>query len=676
MIKEDNIESEDCHLIGIEGKNKNVEFCEVMRDKHKRTEWENKIEASNFRDLKNNKKDIVQNSDFLKNIVSKFFLVFKEKFNLKNTVKTCYNEDFFTSCNSNESVSNYDLLVSTLYPSRAIINFPCLENEEVQSLGIGEDENINGKFEADIIMPKMDEFVSLNNNGYGLLFFPFFDNNISEYLNRKGLYIQSIIRLPNSRFPIKKQFKFTEEAANYYEETLHYNYQDPLDEKEALEKYDETLDKKNEYDDSKNIQKYYKKKLGCEILCKKKDNEYEIEYNSVLDFEPCLLIVKKIKSNKIFFSKLNSESDLDLIIKNFKEEKGIHVNEGVWVKYFKDIFSFGWINNPQEYLDEIKNEMKDFLDINIKFKRYLSSELYEDKDDFKNIFNLMITNNKSFSNDKIVINSKITSFDYLKYYFKSIIGQMVAKIVMFKILPITSYNGIDLIDFFNSEDMYKVKWDILLPSIKYQKKHIEDMLKLEEVGDSIKEISDELYKIPIERSGVSEKLIGALDSFHGLTDEDKIKLLLNPGENENIEYKESFGRDAGNKKDRSSILLASIKNIAGFINSNGGTLLVGVNNDCIVSGIERDGFKSDDNLLLWISAKLSDNFGAKIYDLVKYKVVKVDGLNVVRFDCQKGKEKIFVNGEDDGLYVRSSPETKKIKGREMFDYVKSHFKSD
>ena len=70
--------------------------------------------------------------------------------------------------------------------------------------------------------------------------------------------------------------------------------------------------------------------------------------------------------------------------------------------------------------------------------------------------------------------------------------------------------------------------------------------------------------------------------------------IIAAGENEEIEYKETFSLNTrtGQNNDK-KIRYATVREVAGFLNSRDGVLLIGVSDAQIVTGVECDGFEGN-----------------------------------------------------------------------------------
>ena len=75
---------------------------------------------------------------------------------------------------------------------------------------------------------------------------------------------------------------------------------------------------------------------------------------------------------------------------------------------------------------------------------------------------------------------------------------------------------------------------------------------------------------------IRKKLLEMIKITNELTIEDHIKELIRNGENKKLEFKETFSLNMFTKQKDAKIVLSSLKTIAAFLNSDGGTLLIGV----------------------------------------------------------------------------------------------------
>lgn len=148
-----------------------------------------------------------------------------------------------------------------------------------------------------------------------------------------------------------------------------------------------------------------------------------------------------------------------------------------------------------------------------------------------------------------------------------------------------------------------------------------------------------------------------------------ISELIKQGESHTLEFKEIL-EYAAQGKGKNKGTLPSLKTIAGFLNSNGGTLLIGVSNLGKIKGIERDLnlMKRGDN----------DKFEQKIrnYQKNRFKPTPIGKVNILfeefhegticRIDVQASEAIVHL---DDRVYVRHGNMTQLLEGRDLTDWI-------
>lgn len=153
------------------------------------------------------------------------------------------------------------------------------------------------------------------------------------------------------------------------------------------------------------------------------------------------------------------------------------------------------------------------------------------------------------------------------------------------------------------------------------------------------------------------------------------KELIAQGESEQIEFKATLRTNAFTKKKDPNLELASIKTVAAFLNTYGGTLLVGVRDNGEIKGTEIEGFENDDKFLLHFTNLIRDKIGEKTLGFVQFEIVNIGEVKILRVDVSKSSEPIFVKFQgNEYFYVRSGPSTLSLKFSEFYNYSIKHFR--
>ena len=150
--------------------------------------------------------------------------------------------------------------------------------------------------------------------------------------------------------------------------------------------------------------------------------------------------------------------------------------------------------------------------------------------------------------------------------------------------------------------------------------------------------------------------------------------LIDAGESGNVEFKATFRTNLHTKKKDERLEHASLKTVAAFLNSFGGTLLVGVEDDGEVLGIEVDNYKNDDKYLLNFGHLIRDKIGPNTIGNVNAEIISVHGKKVLRVDVQPSAKPAYLTFKgEEFFYVRTGPSTVHLKHSDFLNYYKKHF---
>jgi len=159
----------------------------------------------------------------------------------------------------------------------------------------------------------------------------------------------------------------------------------------------------------------------------------------------------------------------------------------------------------------------------------------------------------------------------------------------------------------------------------------------------------------------------------------KIKEMIKKGESKNLEFKSTLRTNLHTiEKDR-RIENSVLKTISAFMNTEGGTLLIGVTDRGEVSGIEKDNFPDDDKFLLHFSNLIKEKIGKKFLHLIDFDIIKVENKKIMIVKCKQSNKPVFIKEDSSGgsggevFYVRIGPGSVKLQGSEMLDYIKKRF---
>ena len=143
--------------------------------------------------------------------------------------------------------------------------------------------------------------------------------------------------------------------------------------------------------------------------------------------------------------------------------------------------------------------------------------------------------------------------------------------------------------------------------------------------------------------------------------------IISQGEGIATEFKATFRRNIHTGKPDKNIESSALKEIVAFLNTLGGNLIIGVDDDGNISGLRQDIFSSKDVYKTHIANQFNARVGAEYGKYLKYHWDILDGETVLRIECKElpNTEEAFLDGE---LYVRNSAQTIKLSTKEAINW--------
>lgn len=249
--------------------------------------------------------------------------------------------------------------------------------------------------------------------------------------------------------------------------------------------------------------------------------------------------------------------------------------------------------------------------------------------------------------------------DYLALLYKSELGQLILN-------SLNTGSFIPIINKSSIQDSF-----VAIPKIEEQKLLAHTNNKLEELQNTIEDLRLELSLNPKNAPIILEKFDTIQGPLKTLSVEDEILALIRKGEGKQIEFKQTFSKNIHTQKKDIAIQKSSLKNVVGFLNAKGGTLLIGVADNNEITGIEDDFYQSNDKYLLNFKNAINSKIGSEFHPLIDYDIYKVWDKKVLKVDCQPSKRACFYDSNE--FYVRTNPATDRLEGQKLIEYVNRRF---
>jgi hypothetical protein len=190
---------------------------------------------------------------------------------------------------------------------------------------------------------------------------------------------------------------------------------------------------------------------------------------------------------------------------------------------------------------------------------------------------------------QVVLDPKLVDNNYLKAFLSTGLGQ----------LSLSALVGDGYIPKISKSTL--VQLAVPVPDVTTQAAIVCTINKLDEIGTAIRGFANNLSINPLSATGSADKIDQMLGVIGELADSDKVVSIARGGESKTAEFKEALSLDVRKGTKEKYIEDSVIKTVAAFLNSDGGTLLVGVNDTGAIKGVDEEitrFYKTADKCLL------------------------------------------------------------------------------
>lgn len=150
---------------------------------------------------------------------------------------------------------------------------------------------------------------------------------------------------------------------------------------------------------------------------------------------------------------------------------------------------------------------------------------------------------------------------------------------------------------------------------------------------------------------------------------------ISNGESSKLEFKSTLRTNLHTGEKDPRMERAVMKTIVAFLNSRGGTLLIGVADDGTILGVDLDTFEgSRDKFGLHLNHLLTTQIGSEFLPFINYYMADIDGKPVMRVVCERSDRPVFLtDGKEQIFYARSGPSTIDLHGMDLLYYANHNF---
>ena len=156
-----------------------------------------------------------------------------------------------------------------------------------------------------------------------------------------------------------------------------------------------------------------------------------------------------------------------------------------------------------------------------------------------------------------------------------------------------------------------------------------------------------------------------------------VKELIAMGESPFIEFKTTLQWDVRQGQKNPALRHSVLKTIAAFLNTEGGTLIIGVEDDGSIYGLERDLAlvqNSPDRFEQLLANLISDALGPQYNHLIRGRFEEVDGKLVYVLEVEKAPEPVFLKGpRGKEFYIRVRTTSRALDPEQTVEYIQMNW---
>ncbi len=186
-------------------------------------------------------------------------------------------------------------------------------------------------------------------------------------------------------------------------------------------------------------------------------------------------------------------------------------------------------------------------------------------------------------------------------------------------------------------------------------------------------ILEPLYEICIDRM---EAFVADDDRDRPKAPEETARELIISGESQRLEFKATARWNVRESRADKAMEQMIVKTVAAFLNSDGGNLLIGVQDDGTISGIEPDhqvvstDKQSRDFYERWVNTLLLGQCGKEHTANLRISFVRLEEMDVCRIDVSRASTTVYVKENDqEKFYVRTGNSTNALTTSEVVAYL-------
>lgn len=158
-----------------------------------------------------------------------------------------------------------------------------------------------------------------------------------------------------------------------------------------------------------------------------------------------------------------------------------------------------------------------------------------------------------------------------------------------------------------------------------------------------------------------------------------LQVLLKKPEGQHIEFKSSLQWDYQQNQANKGLHKATVKNIAAFLNSQGGCLIIGVDDKGKILGLQADFStlkkKNSDGFENTLTMTIKKYLGVDALRYLQISFETIKDKTVAKVICQPSPKPTFLKNDSEEFYIRTGNSCQPLTISQAVTYIQEHFSS-
>jgi hypothetical protein len=146
--------------------------------------------------------------------------------------------------------------------------------------------------------------------------------------------------------------------------------------------------------------------------------------------------------------------------------------------------------------------------------------------------------------------------------------------------------------------------------------------------------------------------------------------IINQGESEVVEFRQTLRTNKHTGEVDSRIEMSILSILAGFLNNNGGTLIVGLSDDGYPTNLRDDNFANEDEMSLYLVDLVKERMGSQALLSIHVNFDDYNGNRIMLVRCTRAQVPIFVEDVDvKRFFIRTGSLTIELDAEQIEEYL-------